>query len=131
MKRTAIAAAWIIGTTVPVLLGAVFMFGCCVLPFHNVMHKAMPVCGLAIDFIRGEHSGAADHQTPAPAREKQEPVRRVASVVPRSFAVLQTVLAERRLGPDAASAYRSFISLGAIRCDQDVGLHLLDGTLLI
>jgi hypothetical protein len=130
MKRTAIAAAWIIGTTVPLLLAAVFIFGCCVLPFHGVMHKAMPLCDVAVDFIRGEHHHHAGDPTPAPVREKQEPAKRVATELPRAFH-LSLASSQRRVAPAAATAYRSFITLGAIRCDRDVGLHLLIATLLI
>jgi hypothetical protein len=39
MRRTAIAAAWIAGTTVPLLAAVVFVFGCCVLPFHGYIHR--------------------------------------------------------------------------------------------
>ncbi|MDQ6799825.1 MAG: hypothetical protein M3041_03205 [Acidobacteriota bacterium] len=132
MRRTAIAAAWVFGATVPLLAAVVFIFGCCVLPFHAYIHKAMPLCHLATEFISGEH---ADHhdaaQPPLPARAKQEPVKRIATELPRSFqpAALSSV---RRAGTSIeTSAYRSFISLGALRCDQDVGLHLLVRTLLI
>jgi hypothetical protein len=129
MRRTAIAAVWVFGATVPLLAAVIFVFGCCVLPFHAYIHKAMPLCHYAIGFMSGEHDEAA--QQPVPAREKQEPVKRMATEVPRSFqlAALSSVL--RTAAPAGASAYRSFISLGALRCDQDVGLHLLTGTLLI
>ena len=131
MRRTAIAAAWVIGATVPLLAAVVFVFGCCVLPFHGIIHKALPLCHLAIDVMRGDHHDHHDGQTPMPAREKQEPVKRIATDLPRSFQV--AVLSSVRLTAMSAvtTAYRSFISLGALRCDQDVGLHLLTGTLLI
>ncbi|MDP9361989.1 MAG: hypothetical protein M3P29_11110 [Acidobacteriota bacterium] len=131
MRRTAIAAAWIVGATVPLLAAVVFVFGCCVLPFHHVIHKAMPLCGLAADFIRGEHHDHHDKQQPLPAREKQEPVKRIATGLPRSFQPGAMSSMRRAITAVDATAYRSFISLGAIRCDQDVGLHLLAGTLLI
>jgi hypothetical protein len=132
MRRTAIAAAWIAGTTVPLVGALVFLFGCCVLPFHAYIHKAMPLCHLAMGIINGEH---ADHhdgaQKPLPARAKQEPVKRIATEVPRSFQLAALALVLRATAPADTSVYRSFISLGALRCDQDVGLHLLVGTLLI
>lgn len=129
MRRTAIAAAWVFGATVPLVAAVVFIFGCCVLPFHAYLHKAMPLCHLAMEVITGEHAGQDDAQQPMPAREKQEPVKRMATDLPRSFQL--AVLSSRPSAPVDASAYRSFISLGALRCDQDVGLHLLAGTLLI
>ena len=132
MRRTVIAVAWIAGTTVPLLAALVFLFGCCVLPFHAYIHKAMPLCHLAMDFIGGEH---ADHhdgaQQPLPARAKQEPVKRIATEVPRSFQLAALTSTRRVAALADTSAYRSFISLGALRCDQDVGLYVLVATLLI
>ena len=132
MRRTAIAAAWVIGATVPLLAAVVFIFGCCVLPFHGYIHKALPLCHMAIDFIGGEH---ADHhdaaQQPMPAREKQEPLKRIATEMPRSFQLAVSAAAEPHVTASNAMTYHSFIALGAIRCDRDVGLHLLIATLLI
>jgi hypothetical protein len=132
MRRSAIAAAWVIGATVPLLAAVVLIFGCCVLPFHAYIHKAMPLCHLAMEFVSGEH---ADHhegaQQPLPARAKQEPVKRVATDIPRSFQLAALSSVHHAATPGDTSAYRSFISLGALRCDQDVGLQLLVGSLLI
>jgi hypothetical protein len=121
----------VIGATIPLLMAVVFVFGCCVLPFHNVIHKALPLCDLAFGFMRGEHRSQRDQQTPAPAREKQEPVKRIATEVPRSFQLVVTAAAQQHVTASNATTYRSFIALGAIRCDRDVGLHLLIATLLI
>lgn len=131
MKRAVIAAAWIAGATIPLLVAVVFIFGCCVLPFHGVIHKAMPLCDLAIGFISGEHHDHAAQQTPTPAREKQEPVKRIATEVPRTFHLAVTATVQHAVRANDAASYRSFIALGALRCDQDVGLHLLVATLLI
>jgi len=132
MRRAAIAAAWVFGATVPLLGAVVFVFGCCVLPFHGVIHKALPLCHLAIDFIRSEHADQHDGaQQPLPAREKQEPVKRIATEVPRSFQFIAASDAGQRVVASDATTYRSFIALGAIRCDRDVGLHLFIATLLI
>jgi hypothetical protein len=132
MRRTAIAAAWVFGATVPLVAALVFLFGCCVLPFHAYIHKAMPLCHLATDFISGEHGDHHDGaQQPLPARAKQELVKRIATEVPRSFQLAMLTSALRAAAPTDTNAYRSFISLGALRCDQDVGLHLLVGSILI
>jgi hypothetical protein len=64
-------------------------------------------------------------------REKQEPVKRVATDLPRHFHLSDGSSVRRTPTTVDATAYRSFISLGAVRCDQDVGLHLLVRTLLI
>jgi len=132
MRRTAIAAAWVFGATIPLLTAVVFVFGCCVLPFHGYIHKVMPLCHVAVNFISGEHTDHHDGaQQPMPAREKQEPVKRIATDIFRSFQFAG--LSSVRGTPSAVdmSAYRSFITLGALRCDQDVGLHVLTRTLLI
>src|SRR5258708_7744886 len=132
MRRTAIAAAWIAGTTVPLVAALVFLFGCCVLPFHAYIHKAMPLCHMAMEFISSEH---ADHhdgaQQPMPARAKQEPVKRIATEVPRSFQLAGLTSLARAIAPIDTNAYRSFISLGALRCDQDIGLYVLTTAFLI
>ncbi len=130
MRRKAIAAAWVAGTTVPLLLATVFLVGCCVLPFHGVMHKLMPICEMAASVIRGDH---AEHEaTPsAPAREKQEPVKRIATAVPNPFRLAAVAGEPRAVAPTATTGYRSFITLGAVRCDRDVGLHVLVETFLI
>ena len=130
MRRTAIAAAWIAGTTVPLTGAFVFLFGCCVLPFHAYIHKALPLCHLA-GVIAGGHAGHDAAQQPLPARAKQEPVKRIATEVSRSFQLAALSSVNHATASIDASAHRSFISLGALRCDQDVGLHLLAGSLLI
>ncbi|HYI09544.1 MAG TPA: hypothetical protein VEK57_10820 [Thermoanaerobaculia bacterium] len=134
MRRRAIAAAWIAGTTVPLLLATVFLVGCCVLPFHGVMHKLMPICEMAANVIRGDHA-EHDHEheatPPAPAREKQEPVKRIATEVPNLFRLAAFGGEPRAIAPTATTGYRSFITLGAMRCDRDVGLHVLVETFLI
>ena len=128
MKRRLIAATWIIGATVPLLMATVFLVGCCALPFHHIVHKLMPVCQMAANMMRGDHRDAA---TPAPAREKQEPVKRVVTNLSAAHRIGAAAGAIRVLSPTPAASYRSFISLGAIRCDRDVGLHVLVETFLI
>ena len=131
MKRTAIAVAWIVGTTVPLLSAVVFVFGCCVLPFHASIHRALPFCHMALQVIGGEHARGTEEGQPLPAREKQEPVKRVAVELTRPAQFAALAAADRAEAHGEATAHRSFISLGALRCDQDVGLHLLTRTFLI
>ena len=127
MKRRTLAAIWITGSIVPVLLASVFVFGCCVLPFHRVVHKVMPVCHVAVDVMRGQEDAAPA----APASEKQEPAKRIATTVPQVFRLATSTSATSVAAPVAATSYRSFITLGAVRCDRDVGLHILVETFLI
>src|SRR5438132_1090981 len=131
MKRTFVAAAWIAGSTIPLLVATVFVFGCCVLPFHGMIHRLMPLCQVAAGIMSGDHHNGAAAPMPMPAREKQEPVKRLFTEVAIAFVVARSIDQPRTATPTAAAAYRSFISLGATRCDQDVGLHLLIETFLI
>lgn len=132
MRRKAVAAAWIAGATVPLLLATVFVVGCCVLPFHGIAHKLMPICDMAANLMRGDHAGHEAGAVPPPAgREKQEPVKRIATEVPSLFRLVATSGTVQAIAPTATTAYRSFITLGAVRCDRDVGLHLLVETFLI
>lgn len=108
---------------IPSLAAAAFLFVCCVLPFHHVMHEVMPACHTAMQ----DESPAS-----SPAKEKQEPVKRVLSDPPQTQRIALADDATTRIAaPTASSAYRSFIALGAIRCDRDVGLHVLDDTFRI
>lgn len=131
MRRAAIAAAWIAGATVPLLFGTVFLVGCCVLPFHRTLHRMMPICSAVAAFMRGGAAGHDHAQPSSPAREKEEPVKRMVTALPAAFRLVVTRAALHLPTPSASTAYRSFIALGAIRCDQDVGLHLLVETFRI
>ena len=134
MKRRVIAAVWITGATVPFLLATVFLVGCCVLPFHGIIHKLMPLCEMAASIVRGDHhDDGHDHDAvpPSPSRDKQELVKRIATELPTPFRLTTAGAAQRTAAPMATTAYRSFISLGAVRCDRDVGLHVLVETFLI
>ncbi len=128
LRRTTIAAAWIAGTTIPLLISTVWVFGCCVLPFHGVIHKLLPVCNIALNVMSGEHH---DHQQPLPARAKQESPKPICTEVTRSFRLTMAAVIRRAAVPADASTYRSFIAFGALRCDRDVGLHKLVATFLI
>jgi hypothetical protein len=88
---------------------------------------------MAASLMRDDHD-AHEHQhdaTPPPAREKQEPVKRIATEVPQVFRLTAGTAAQVAGTPAAATGYRSFITLGAVRCDRDVGLHVLVETFLI
>src|SRR5215210_7705476 len=101
MRRRVIAAVWIVGATVPLLLGTVFLVGCCVLPFHHIVHKLMPVCEMAVNAVRGDH-GSHDS---TPAREKEAPAKRIVTTVPRVYRLAVANGAERAPAPAAATAY--------------------------
>jgi hypothetical protein len=123
MSRRIIAVAWIAGATVPLLAGTLYLIGCCVLPFHAAMHELMPVCEMA----------ASHEEAPAstPAPEKDAAAKRLVTALPNTLRVARATSMEPAAAPAAATAYRSFITLGAIRCDRDVGLHVLVRTFLV
>ncbi|MBV9493122.1 MAG: hypothetical protein JOZ54_02665 [Acidobacteria bacterium] len=127
MKRAAIAAAWLFGAIVPLFASTTLLVGCCLLPFHRVVHRAMPMCHQAAETLGG---GATKEKAP-PAAEKQESAKRVASRMPQTVRVAAIDARPMRPAPLSAVAYRSFLTHGAARCDQDVGLHLLDSVFLI
>ncbi len=129
MKRRVVAALWISGATVPLLLATVMVVGCCALPFHHVVHKLMPICDMAMSMMRGDAD--ADAVPAVPSREKQEPVKRIATEVPHAFRLARLMTESGATAATMATSYRSFISLGAVRCDRDVGLHVLVETFLI
>jgi hypothetical protein len=131
-RRTLIAAAWVFGATVPLLLGAVFLVGCCILPFHGLIHKLAPICETAAAMMTGDHHDG-DHHDPAPAapaRQKDEPVKRIVTEASEVFRLTPATV-PHLAAATAATDYRSFISLGASRCDQDIGLYVLVDSFLI
>lgn len=126
MPRRTIAAAWIFGATVPLLLGSVWILGCCVLPGHAVMHEVAPVCHAMAQ------SNDAPSQTPMPARDQQEPIKRIAVTLLAAAQDVRPVAMRVEHAPlHTLRSHRSFITLGALRCDRDVGLHVLVDTFRI
>jgi hypothetical protein len=103
MKRIAL----LIGATV-LLLGTLGS-SCSV---HCMMQRVMRSCALATQ----HHDHPAQ---PIPTRAKQQ----IAAVVARALPVAVTS-APRPIATGGV-AYRSFISLGAVRCDRDVGVLLI------
>lgn len=135
MNHRVVAAVWIVGGTLPTLAATAFIVGCCVLPFHGLMHKLVPFCDMAASVMRGDHGAEGhDHEAvpPAPVREKQETAKSsLASVMPHAFRLSTSIPLQRLIAPTATTGFRSFISLGALRCDEDIGLHVLVETYLI
>jgi hypothetical protein len=133
MRRKVTATLWIARSAVPLLVTAALLVGCCVLPFHRVMHELLPLGGMAAAMRGIHHDDGHDHDAePAtPARQREEPAKRLATLLRHSTSVLMAVGLEPPAAPRVEAAYRSFMSLGAIRCDQDVGLNVLDQTFRI
>jgi hypothetical protein len=122
MRRAFLAAAGLAAAAVPTVVAIVMHFGCCALPFHKMAHKLMPLCHVAMNAMAG------DEHREAPV--KPTPVKRITGVSPSSPRVI-SITAQRHDPIATPAAYRSFIAQGALRCDRDVGLHLLVETLRV
>lgn len=129
MKRAAIAMGLLAGMTLPALVVAVFFFGCCVLPFHRVMHHLMPICNMAGQLMRG-HDGGQQSSPATPASESGKGFQLLRALAPQhhSFAAPDRPRAALASSPALS---RSFMTLGALRCDDDIGLQILFTTFRI
>lgn len=133
MNRRLIATALMTGAMLPLLASAVLLVGCCRLPLHGIAHELMPGCGMRqeLDLSEGDEQ---ERQRPTSV-----PARSAGTLVPQLHATLTSlhpaaISAAARIhvpSPRSETEYRSYVSLGALRCDQDVGLHLLVATFLI
>lgn len=122
MKRAAIALLVIAGTVVPAFVATVWLFGCCVLPFHRAMHGIAPLCHMAMSQGTPNPTTTAPAPTQSAQRLDSELTQRV------SFPVASRSSSAASSTP---AAYRSYIALGALRCDRDVGLQTILSTYLI
>lgn len=131
MRPRVLAAVLVTGATIPLLAAAAFLIGCCVLPFHGMIHQLMPLCEGAASVAAGGHDDHDRDTLPAVPARDQEPVRTALMVLPGTASGASEPHQAGSLAVTASTAPRSFMSLGALRCDQDVGLHVLDVTFLI
>ena len=126
-SRGIIVLAWLAVSGVPLLL-ALALFGCCALPFHESVHRVVPLCHLAETALappgasgRGD---AGQPATPAPQKQDGQDGWRIAWKREAPATMLPPLTA-RFLGPQAVAAgTRNQLSLGALRCDDDVGTRL-------
>ena len=111
------------GSLLPVV-ATVYLFGCCVLPFHALLHGLVPMCGMATRAVHTESRDAREEPAVPVSREARganvwAPMRlpaRAPMLVAGTIAIVQAA------SPDFL---RSFVTLGALRCDDDIGLHAL------
>ncbi len=123
-----IVAGWLLGAG----LAAFLLVGCCVLPFHGLVHRLVPLCDLAVAVVTGGDAGHGhghDHEHPATPADRQDGpapgARHPVSWQPAArsgFTVALAATPERPL--DSPARYRTLVSLGAIRLDEDVGARL-------
>ena len=121
--------AWAAGTLIPAALAIVFLFGCCALPFHRVVHRYLPLCGGIVKMLATAppmNAGAPTPSTAPPAKIRA--VRAEAAIVTTDARISRI---EPPARPSLRSSIRSWITLGALRCDRDVGWHVLLAVFLI
>jgi hypothetical protein len=126
MKRRVLLALFsVVAVTIPAMLSALLLFGCCVLPFHRVIHRVIPLCHLASAMLQG---GRADSERqpapPAPTKQQLKPPPLITTLTSRQVFDHQNG-ATLGLVDHSPAAHRSFIALGALRCDDDVGVQRL------
>jgi hypothetical protein len=123
MKRIWIAGLCVAGVTIPVTLMTVFLFGCCVLPFHRGIHRVFPICGGIVKLLTPQ---AHDDAIPTKAAPKPSISRVIfAKRLPGVAIHIALLPPARPLRPIDRRTQ------SAMRCDDDVGLHLLLAVLLI
>ncbi len=124
MNRAALATSIVLGTTVPALVATLFIFGCCVLPFHKVIHTVAPLCTMAAGMMTGQQD-ADQEQTPVPASEKQNQASKFSTELTASCSAVRPEGSHRSVALADRNGLRDLMSLGALRCDQDVGADVL------
>lgn len=131
--RKLVAIAYLAGSTFGVLAIAVLLLGCCVLPFHRQLER-MPICRTIAAVLSGDHHDQQQAAEPTPP----PPSRRLPDVAAADNAAPHPIAASAdrcsALGSVAAHqdpGARNIVTLGALRVDDDVGLHTLFSTFLI
>lgn len=133
MSRRTLALTALVASALP-LLAALLIFGCCVLPFHKVVHAVVPLCHGAAELVAGTASGEPVDGAPASTPEAKRPLEMFKAIVrghstAGAMAVLADLVAQstalHRLAP------RNAMSLGALRVDDDVGAQSLLSSFVI
>jgi hypothetical protein len=117
--------ALLAGATLSAGAMSLFLLGCCALPFHRYVHRIMPLCGGIVRAM--SHNGAEETTPPATPTRRPTIANAVAPHAPAS----PDLRVSRHVPASPPASLRNIVSLGALRCDDDVGLHLLLTMLLI
>lgn len=124
VKRIWIGGLLCASAITPIVAMSAFLFGCCALPFHRVVHRYLPICGSIVRFMTPD-----SHHDSVPGKvvtKKRSPISIVATRMDE-IPITQT----RQLSSATANRFRDQLSHGALRCDNDVGLLLLLSMMLI
>jgi hypothetical protein len=119
-----VLAVWITGSVLPLALSMLFTFGCCVLPFHQLLHRYVPACHITRILL--EPSRDQGRKQLLPRSSNADAV----AATPAPQAAI-AALFERRSRPSPPRRARDLMSLGAIRCESDVGSQKLLSVWLI
>jgi hypothetical protein len=124
LRRIWISGLLCAAATVPVVAMSAFLFGCCALPFHRVLHRYLPICGSIVRFMTPDSHHEA---TPDKVITKKHPPATIVTARTHAVPAWRT----RQLPPAIAHRLRDQLSHGALRCDNDVGLLLFLAVMLI
>lgn len=120
MRVKVLAAVMLTGSAIAALAAA-FIFSCCVLPFHREIHSVVPLCHVAKAMTSDAGQPSDDPGRPA---EKQRDDHRSLTRSTLSSGI-PDVSAVNVSGLRGSASRRAYRSLGAMRCDSDVGLPTL------
>jgi hypothetical protein len=124
MKQILLTGLCLAVVAVPALVTSVLVFGCCALPFHKTLHRLFPVCSGIVKVLVPE----SPRQETTPPRDRPK-----ASIAHAIFAKRLPSVAFFSSPAAAVRPLRPIdrVAQSAMRCDDDVGLHLLHAFLLI
>ena len=133
MRCRTVFVIWSGAIAIPALIAALFVFGCCVRPFHGLLHSTFPICHAASEIA--EHlGGMGDTTSGQPVPRPRPPLR---TAPPTTVVVPEWLRAapDRMTGAgplvSSKADCRNLIAAGALRCDDDVGFSVLLSTFLI
>jgi len=123
-RRIWIAGLVCTSAVIPAALLSVLLFGCCVLPFHRIVHRYLPMCGGIVKLWTGE-----SHREAAPA--KVVPGKAPAPLIVAARITTPISATVDAIVPRPSPRLRDRIAHGALRCDDDVGLLPLLSLMLV
>lgn len=124
MRRSQTALLVLAGAGLPAVAAAVVLVGCCVLPFHGVIHRLLPLCQTAAAIVGGEGDGGHDHSVPAPPPQRTDDERGPAAAARWSAGVFPALAVTAQTVVGTRSRLRALSRPEATRCDDDVGARL-------
>lgn len=126
VKRTRLLAiCWLLSAALVPAAAVMVILGCCELPFHALVHRAMPLCDMAATAL-AHHGGSNEHApaAPAPSRPDAKPTMDGAWRAPERPSTNAPLALAATLPPPAAQPSLRTLPIGAFRCDDDIGTRL-------